>query len=116
MAIFRAALQHSLSLCSAIAFNAGNSNGLRVYSMSIPREILMTISVTHLYSSDQTDTPFAEKIAAARHTAGYTIEQLAITCGLTVEEIVALEDGSDSNPSHIQRVAAALQIPLSSIV
>ncbi|XUY28478.1 helix-turn-helix domain-containing protein [Agrobacterium sp. rho-8.1] len=76
----------------------------------------MTISVTHLYSSDQTDTPFAEKIAVARHTAGYTIEQLAITCGLTVEEIVALEDGSDSNPSHIQRVAAALQIPLSSIV
>ncbi|GAK69713.1 helix-turn-helix domain-containing protein [Agrobacterium rubi] len=76
----------------------------------------MTISVTHPHSSDQTDAPFAEKIAATRNSAGYTVEQLAITCGLTVQEIVALEDGSDNNPSHIQRVAAALQIPLSSIV
>lgn len=76
----------------------------------------MTISVSHPHSSDQTHTPFAQKIAAARTSSGYTIEQLAITCGLTTQEIEALENGTDSNPSHIQRVAAALQIPLSNIV
>jgi transcriptional regulator with XRE-family HTH domain len=76
----------------------------------------MTISVSHPDSGDQTHTPFAEKIALARKGAGYTVEQLAITCGLTTQEIEALEDGTDSNPSHIQRVAAALQIPLSDVV
>ncbi|UHS64028.1 helix-turn-helix transcriptional regulator [Agrobacterium vaccinii] len=76
----------------------------------------MTISVSEPYSSNETHAPFASKIAAARSTCGYTVEQLAITCGLTAHEISALEDGSDINPSHIQRVAAALQIPLSTVV
>ncbi|KQQ59825.1 transcriptional regulator [Rhizobium sp. Leaf311] len=76
----------------------------------------MTISVSQPDSSDHTNAPFAEKIAAARNSAGYTVEQLAITCGLTVQEITDLENGADSNPSHIQRVAAALQIPFSTIV
>lgn len=76
----------------------------------------MTISVSEPHSKNQTDAPFAEKIAASRHSAGYTVEQLAITCGLTVQEIIDLETGADNNPSHIQRVAAALQIPSSSIV
>lgn len=76
----------------------------------------MTISVSQPHSSDRTDAPFAAKIAAARGECGYTVEQLAITCGLTTEEIVALEDGTDINPSHIQRVAAALQIPLAQAV
>ncbi|KQO83695.1 helix-turn-helix transcriptional regulator [Rhizobium sp. Leaf262] len=76
----------------------------------------MTISVSQPHSSNETHAPFASKIAAARSSCGYTVEQLAITCGLTTQEITALEDGSDINPSHIQRVAAALQIPLSDIV
>lgn len=76
----------------------------------------MTISVSEPHFSDETNAPFAEKIAAGRQSAGYTVEQLAITCGLTVQEITDLETGADNNPSHIQRVAAALQIPYSSIV
>ncbi|KXG85238.1 helix-turn-helix domain-containing protein [Agrobacterium bohemicum] len=76
----------------------------------------MTISISHPDYSDQTHAPFAEKIAVARKSSGYTVEQLAITCGLTTQEIDALENGTDSNPSHIQRVAAALQIPVSDVV
>jgi transcriptional regulator with XRE-family HTH domain len=76
----------------------------------------MTISISQPYSGDQTHAPFGQKIAAARTTSGYTVEQLAVTCGLTAQEIAALEDGSDNNPSHIKRVSAALQIPTSSIV
>lgn len=76
----------------------------------------MTVSVCEPHSSNGTHAPFASKIAAARSNYGYTVDQLAITCGLTAQEISALEDGSDINPSHIQRVAAALQIPLSTVV
>lgn len=76
----------------------------------------MTISVSEPHSSNETHAPFASKIAAARSRCGYTVDQLAVTCGLTAQEIGALENGSDINPSHIQRVAAALQIPLSSVV
>ena len=75
----------------------------------------MTISVSHPYSGNKTDAPFAKKITAARSDAGYTVEQLAVTCGLTASEITALENGSDSDPMRIKRVAIALQIPLSTI-
>jgi len=75
----------------------------------------MTISVSHPYSGNKTDAPFAKKITTARDEAGYSVEQLAITCGLTTSEITALENGSDSDPLRIKRVATALQIPLSAI-
>jgi transcriptional regulator with XRE-family HTH domain len=76
----------------------------------------MTISVTQPYSGHEANAPFAQKIASARNLAGYTVEQLAITCGLTTDEILALENGSDSDPARLKRLAAALQIPLASIL
>ncbi|MFK3691628.1 helix-turn-helix domain-containing protein [Agrobacterium tumefaciens] len=76
----------------------------------------MTISISHPDSDQETDAPFAKKVLAARHLAGYTVEQLAITCGLTTSEIYALEDGTDSDPLRIRRVAAALQIPVETVI
>lgn len=52
----------------------------------------------------------------ARNLAGYTVDQLAITCGLTANEIRATEDGSDSDPLRIRRVAAALHIPVETVI
>jgi transcriptional regulator with XRE-family HTH domain len=76
----------------------------------------MTISVTQPYSGHEANAPFADKIATARTLAGYTVEQLAITCGLTSDEILALESGSDSDPARLKRVASALQIPFATIL
>jgi DNA-binding XRE family transcriptional regulator len=76
----------------------------------------MTISVSQLDSDQETDAPFARKVLMARNLAGYTVDQLAITCGLTANEIRALEDGSDSDPLRIRRVAAALHIPVETVI
>jgi transcriptional regulator with XRE-family HTH domain len=76
----------------------------------------MTISVTQPYSGHEANAPFADKITAARTVAGYTVEQLAITCGLTADEIIALESGADSDLARLKRVAAALQIPFATIL
>jgi len=50
-------------------------------------------------------------LKAVRETRGYTIEELSLTCGLAVGEIVDLEDGKDADPAKLRRIASALQIP-----
>ncbi len=77
---------------------------------------VMTISISQPDSDQETSAPFARKILAARNHAGYTVDQLAITCGLTTTEIRALEEGTDSDPIRIKRVAAALNIPVEAVI
>ncbi|OHV87977.1 helix-turn-helix domain-containing protein [Mesorhizobium sp. ORS 3428] len=48
---------------------------------------------------------------AVRETKGYTIEELSLTCGLAVGEIVDIEDGKDADPAKLRRIASALQVP-----
>ncbi len=55
----------------------------------------------------------AARVRAARETVGYTIEDLAVTCGLTSVEISDIESGSDNDPAKLKRVATALQVPIS---
>ena len=43
-----------------------------------------------------------------RADKGYSIEDMAVTCGLTVGEITAIEAGNIPNPDYIHRVAHAL--------
>jgi len=50
-------------------------------------------------------------LKAARETRGYTIEELSLTCGLAVGEIVDIEDGKDADPAKLRRIASALQVP-----
>ncbi len=76
----------------------------------------MTISVSKPSSGNKTSSPFASKIITARNAAGYTVDQLALTCGLTTQEITALETGKDSDPLRVRRVAAALQIPVANVI
>ncbi len=76
----------------------------------------MTISVSQPERDQHTNAPFANKILTARTRAGYTVDQLAVTCGLTTGEIKALEDGTDSDPTRIRRVAAALHLPVETVI
>ncbi len=68
----------------------------------------MTISQTNFDASKSVS--IASTVAEARRAAGYSLEDLAITCGLTVEELTAIETGADLDPSRLQRVAAALKL------
>lgn len=53
----------------------------------------------------------ASAVAQARETVGYTIDQLAVTTGLTAEELTAIERGEEIDASRLQRIAAALGLP-----
>ncbi|MEW6633525.1 MAG: helix-turn-helix transcriptional regulator [Pseudomonadota bacterium] len=49
-------------------------------------------------------------LKAIRETRGYTIEELSLTCGLAVGEIIDIEDGKDADPAKLRRIASALQV------
>jgi DNA-binding XRE family transcriptional regulator len=55
-------------------------------------------------------------LKAARETRGYTIEELSLTCGLAVGEIVDIEEGKDADPAKLRRIASALQMPEEELV
>lgn len=50
-------------------------------------------------------------IRALRESVGYSVEELALTCGLAIDEISAVEAGEDSDPGRLRRIAAALSLP-----
>ena len=50
-------------------------------------------------------------VRAIRESVGYSIEDLAVACGLTADEITAIEVGNDDDPTRIRRIAGALGIP-----
>ncbi|MDE1995328.1 MAG: helix-turn-helix transcriptional regulator [Rhizobiaceae bacterium] len=69
------------------------------------------------FSSEPAATKSAgEAIRRIREAIGYSVDDLAVTCGLTVAEIEALETGADADASRLARVAAALQVPLSDLL
>ncbi|MCA1439485.1 helix-turn-helix transcriptional regulator [Ensifer sp. IC4062] len=55
----------------------------------------------------------AARVRAAREAVGYSIEDLAVTCGLANVEISEIESGLDTSPAKLKRIASALQLPLS---
>ncbi|MCO5732017.1 helix-turn-helix transcriptional regulator [Rhizobium sp. SSA_523] len=68
----------------------------------------MTIAQNNIESVSSVS--IASTLADARRAAGYSLDDLAITCGLTVDELEAIEGGSDLDPARLQRVASALQL------
>lgn len=75
----------------------------------------MTISVRKPDTSLKTDNFFADLFTSARKAAGYSLEQVAITTGLTTAEISAIEDGREAEDTKVQRLAVALRIPRESL-
>lgn len=47
---------------------------------------------------------------AARVAAGYSLDELALTSGLTAAEIAAIESGHSTDIRHVKRIAVALQL------
>lgn len=50
----------------------------------------------------------AELLRSARISRGYSIDDVALTSGLTADEVQAVESGVDADAARISRVAAAL--------
>jgi transcriptional regulator with XRE-family HTH domain len=79
----------------------------------------MTISLklSDEFEKDMTGASFiGKKVRAAREAVGYSIEELALTCGLVVSEITAIEEGDDADLGRLKRVAAALQLQVSDLI
>jgi transcriptional regulator with XRE-family HTH domain len=79
----------------------------------------MTISLKRM---DQVAQDIADisltgsKVRSLRQSVGYSIEDLAETCGLTSAEITGIEEGLEVDMGQLKRVAAALQVPLSDLI
>ena len=79
----------------------------------------MNISLNHLDQSENAiiDVSLvANRVRTSRQAAGYSIEDLAVTCGLTSAEIVRIEDGIEIDMQHLKRIAPALQLSVSSLL
>lgn len=79
----------------------------------------MNISLNH---SDQPQIQIVDilnvgnRVKKIRLAAGYSLEDLAVTCGLTSAEITRIEDGIEIDIQHLKRIAPALQTTVSSLV
>ena len=79
----------------------------------------MTISINNFASANGTTLspqPIASAVAEARRAMGYSIDELAVTTGLVSDEIVRVESGMDADPAKLKRIAAALQVPVSTFL
>ncbi|WP_438754860.1 helix-turn-helix domain-containing protein [Pararhizobium sp. O133] len=76
----------------------------------------MTLSIRDIAKSEiatpRTAEP-GEVIRQAREALGYSLDDLAETCGLTIPEIIRIEVGADRDLRRLRRVAAPLQVDLS---
>ena len=71
----------------------------------------MPNTVRNPVSNDMIAATRYSALKAVRETRGYTIEELSLTCGLAVGEIVDIEDGKDADPAKLRRIVSALQVP-----
>ena len=75
----------------------------------------MTYSNIEQHLASPTKLAANVRVAAfreARAAKAYSIEELAVACGLTAMEITRIESGSDADAAHLRRVAHVLGLPL----
>ena len=79
----------------------------------------MSITISNLDTSNASTLPEIEigvAVRRLREAAGYTIDELSETCGLTENEISRIEIGADTDPAKLRRIAAALQVESSTFL
>lgn len=60
--------------------------------------------------------PDYNSLRAMRETRGYSVEELSLTCGLSVGEIQDIENGRAADPSKLRRIASALRMPQDALI
>lgn len=79
----------------------------------------MSISLQNLDETKATAVSainVAAEVKKAREAVGYSVDDLAVTCGLVATEISEIENGDNADPAKLKRIAAALQVPVSDFV
>ncbi len=77
----------------------------------------MSISVQNIEESTAVSPiDVAAAVKGARDAVGYSVEDLAVTCGLANGEILEIENGENADPAKLKRIAAALQVPVSAFL
>ncbi|WFU49169.1 helix-turn-helix domain-containing protein [Sinorhizobium terangae] len=66
--------------------------------------------------TDRDDLGIGDAVRRAREAVGYSVDDLAVTCGLTGAEITRIEIGADVDPDKLRRIAAALRVPTSAFL
>lgn len=62
-------------------------------------------------TSKITSTTRGSAVRSIRESFGYSIDDLAVTCGLTIRDIARIESGEETDPSLLRRIATALNLP-----
>ncbi|SIT52860.1 Transcriptional regulator, XRE family [Mesorhizobium prunaredense] len=60
--------------------------------------------------------PDHSALKAIRETRGYSMEELSLTCGLSVDEIADIENGRNADLSKLRRIASALRLPENALI
>ena len=79
----------------------------------------MNISINHLDQSEDQVIDVLDvgnRVKQARLAAGYSLDNLAETCGLTVVEISHIEDGLEIDMQYLRRIATALRTPVEHLI
>jgi transcriptional regulator with XRE-family HTH domain len=79
----------------------------------------MSISLKHTdqFASDAVGvSSVGSRIKATRESLGYSVDDLAVTCGLANDEIIDIEEGRDADPARLKRIAPALQVSVESLL
>ncbi|MNL05391.1 helix-turn-helix protein [compost metagenome] len=79
----------------------------------------MTVSINNLDASSvgaSAHVDIGDAVKRARQAVGYSVDELALTCGLTDAEIANIEFGTDTDPAKLRRIAAALQLPVTTFL
>lgn len=58
-----------------------------------------------------TTPKWANIVRSAREARGYSLEDLAVTSGLTMSEIAEIENGNATDFAMLRRIVHALQLP-----
>ena len=92
---------------------------LSVSSDKITKGPSMTTSLKRLDQSAQDAADIlliGIRVRSVRQSVGYSIEDLAETCGLTSAEITGIEEGLEADMGQLKRVASALQVSISDLL
>ncbi|WP_309239200.1 helix-turn-helix domain-containing protein [Ensifer canadensis] len=84
-----------------------------------PKDHFMTVSINNLDASTTgalAHVDIGDTVRRSRQAIGYSVDELALTCGLTDIEITNIELGVDTDPAKLRRIAAALQLPLTTFL
>jgi transcriptional regulator with XRE-family HTH domain len=79
----------------------------------------MSISMQNLDQADihaVSPHTVATAVRDARLAVGYSFEDLAVTTGLAINELEAIESGSEADEAKLKRIAAALQVPVTTFL